>query len=637
MQALRIVPALGVLAFLGCSEGIYGPPLTSADTFMLRIESLEPGGFASAFASGVWVVHSDADPFFTEGAPDRGEGLEALAEDGDPTALAARLDRLRSGVFMELAPGAAYEVRIPAEPSSPFLSLASMLAESNDVFLAPSGEGIPLFDAQGHPLPERDVTDLLFLWNAGTEIDQAPGQGLLQAPRQGAPGSGPAEGTLRHFTESTRALPLARDLIKVRVAASGASYIITIENVAEARGLVLTSMSPIFWAVHDGSFQLFENATSQRAPGLEELAENGNARALVDSNQNTAGVLAAGVTEGRLEPEQSVSITVTPDPAHPSLTLASAIIEANDAFVASENGVLLLDSSGAAREPSAIEADLARMLGVWDAGTEANEVPGAGVNQIARQGGTSSGAADSDERVRRYADATNDFAGERAGGYVEVTVTHVSGTEFEVRLANTSGSTVNPGMLTRFVWVVHDTSFRLLDPSGSVSPGLEHLAEDCLTGKLFDEVGAAPGVLHAAVTPAPDGRTELGPLLLGDSFTIRVSPDAAHRFLSVVSMPFPTNDALVAFGPEGIALLDEAGRPRTNAQIAADIAASLRAWDAGTEANQSGSIGRDQSPHQAGYDMGASEGDGTVRRQADPVWSYPSARELVRVTIAPVP
>ena len=80
-----------------------------------------------------------------------------------------------------------------------------------------------------------------------------------------------------------------------------------------------------------------------------------------------------------------------------------------------------------------------------------------------------------------------------------------------------------------------------------------------------------------------------------------------------------------------------AGRPRSNLLIAADVAALLRAWDAGTEANQAGAGGHDMSPQQESYNLGEPEGDGTVRRQADPVWSYPSVRELVRVTIEPLP
>ena len=53
------------------------------------------------FAPGVWVLHSEAAPLFTTGEEDRDEGLEALAEDGDPTELAAALlaQGLTAGIF----------------------------------------------------------------------------------------------------------------------------------------------------------------------------------------------------------------------------------------------------------------------------------------------------------------------------------------------------------------------------------------------------------------------------------------------------------------------------------------------------------------------------------------------------------
>ena len=40
---------------------------------------------------GVYVVFRNSNPLFTEGQPDYGKGLEHIAEDGDPTTLAANL------------------------------------------------------------------------------------------------------------------------------------------------------------------------------------------------------------------------------------------------------------------------------------------------------------------------------------------------------------------------------------------------------------------------------------------------------------------------------------------------------------------------------------------------------------------
>ncbi len=59
---------------------------------------------AVPLAPGVFVVHSGDNPLFTDGQPDGGKGLEGLAEDGDPGTLHAYLD-MHSGVTQILAPG----------------------------------------------------------------------------------------------------------------------------------------------------------------------------------------------------------------------------------------------------------------------------------------------------------------------------------------------------------------------------------------------------------------------------------------------------------------------------------------------------------------------------------------------------
>ena len=51
----------------------------NVNEFIVTIENL--AGSTSPLAPGVWVLHTEADPLFTEGAADFGLGLEALAED----------------------------------------------------------------------------------------------------------------------------------------------------------------------------------------------------------------------------------------------------------------------------------------------------------------------------------------------------------------------------------------------------------------------------------------------------------------------------------------------------------------------------------------------------------------------------
>jgi len=67
-----------------------------------------------------------------------------------------------------------------------------MFGQSNDLFYAPGPKAIALFDAKGKPLTV-DVTSQLQLWDTGTEVNEEPGLGPNQAPRQAAPNTGLAE------------------------------------------------------------------------------------------------------------------------------------------------------------------------------------------------------------------------------------------------------------------------------------------------------------------------------------------------------------------------------------------------------------------------------------------------------------
>lgn len=88
-----------------------------------------------------------------------------------------------------LKPGIMYEFTIPANPGDQ-LTLATMFAESNDLFYAPYGLGIPLF-SDGKPI-SGDVTSMLALWDAGSEENQEPGVGPAQ-PHRAKVGVGPDE------------------------------------------------------------------------------------------------------------------------------------------------------------------------------------------------------------------------------------------------------------------------------------------------------------------------------------------------------------------------------------------------------------------------------------------------------------
>lgn len=154
-------------------------------------------GLASPLAPGVWALTGSAENLlYEEGAPDFGDGLESLAEDGNPAGLAGsladELDEGRTGVFNTpdgadapgaAVPGGAYEFEVTAMPGD-FLHFATMLVRSNDFFFGPADTGLALWDDEGNPI-DGDITEDVMLWNAGTEVDEPLGAGPNQAPFQG--------------------------------------------------------------------------------------------------------------------------------------------------------------------------------------------------------------------------------------------------------------------------------------------------------------------------------------------------------------------------------------------------------------------------------------------------------------------
>ena len=143
--------------------------------FTVRIENItKPDAFTAStgvkwslgFSPGVVVVHNDKGPIFTAGKMDRGQGLEAQSEDGDPGMLAKSLEGGRGiksvAVFNTpvgagdpgpITPGAAYEFTVSSMPGDR-LSLTTMMGQSNDWFYAPAESGIALFK-NGKPTSAR--------------------------------------------------------------------------------------------------------------------------------------------------------------------------------------------------------------------------------------------------------------------------------------------------------------------------------------------------------------------------------------------------------------------------------------------------------------------------------------------------
>ena len=190
--------------------------------FTVRIENL-----GTLLAPGAWVAQRGGTPLFIDGQPDRGAGLEALAEDGNPAELAANLPR-NSGTFTTpvgadgpgpLTPGNAYEFTFVARPGDR-LSFATMYVQSNDLFLAPGDTGIALFTDDRQPI-SGDITAQIGLWDAGTEVNEEPGVGANQAPRQAGANTGADEGGTVRLVDDGFTYPAVADIVRITISSSG--------------------------------------------------------------------------------------------------------------------------------------------------------------------------------------------------------------------------------------------------------------------------------------------------------------------------------------------------------------------------------------------------------------------------------
>ena len=166
-------------------------------------------------SKGLLTIFNKENPVFILGKNDTGNGLEALAEDGDTTKLEAYLKDKVSNVtsINTLKAGESTEVSFSASNGSK-LSFFSMFAESNDLFYSFDDKGIELFDKDGEPI-KGDLTDKVMLWDAGTEENQEPGLGIDQAPRQTAPNTGKTQSKSIEMVKDTFSYPKTSEVLKV--------------------------------------------------------------------------------------------------------------------------------------------------------------------------------------------------------------------------------------------------------------------------------------------------------------------------------------------------------------------------------------------------------------------------------------
>jgi hypothetical protein len=182
--------------------------VTGTDTLVL------PDGttIRAPISPGLYVVSPKKWLVFHTGDAASGTPLERLAEDGNPAPLIEALGKdghaaarfVHDEVFT-----------VTARPGDR-LHFAVMFAQSNDVFLAPRASGIELFDREGRPF-SGNATGTMVLWDAGTEVNQPPGAGADQAPRQGAPNIGAEENGVIHVLSDGLRYPAIDEVIRVTI------------------------------------------------------------------------------------------------------------------------------------------------------------------------------------------------------------------------------------------------------------------------------------------------------------------------------------------------------------------------------------------------------------------------------------
>jgi hypothetical protein len=211
MSLARVVPLS--IALLALAQGAAAQLPVAGTRFTITVENISKGevlklssGKTAPFVSApvLWTVHTGSvNPIFIAGQRDTGIGLETLAETGDPAPLLTSLqgaagivavgadDRpVGSDAGGPILPGQSYRFEVTASPGQT-LSLAWMFGQSNDLFYS-NDRPIALFDGRGGAVA-GDMTLQLALWDAGTEVNEEPGLGAAQGPRQATPDAGTAE------------------------------------------------------------------------------------------------------------------------------------------------------------------------------------------------------------------------------------------------------------------------------------------------------------------------------------------------------------------------------------------------------------------------------------------------------------
>jgi hypothetical protein len=233
--------AVSIVCVFGLQIVAFGQQ--SSTKFKVRIENVSKSELMTtgdakypfALSPGLFIVSKSGVELFKAGAK-ASAGLEAQAEDGNPGVLADELKAKYAsnpiGVFNTpvgaggpapllpgfatgmMTTGGAFEFTFMATKGMK-LNLIAMYGQSNDLFFS-NKKAIDLFDKSGNAMT-GDITSSLTLWDAGTEVNQAPGIGDEQAPRQKMANTGKAENGKIGMVKDGFTYPNTADVLKVTI------------------------------------------------------------------------------------------------------------------------------------------------------------------------------------------------------------------------------------------------------------------------------------------------------------------------------------------------------------------------------------------------------------------------------------
>jgi hypothetical protein len=318
-------------------------------------------------------------------------------------------------------PGQSFKFSFHAGPNHK-LSFATMYGLSNDGFYAPNEGGISVYEGNFPAVNvERDITSEITLWDAGTQVNQAPGP---SNPHNGADENGVVRDKMSvgdGFNYGTVATNLKATLtydghsmftvtIKVldgsTTAVSPVAWVVHsagqtpifkdgmadfkkgLEPLAETGNAgqlgqylsmnsgYVSPVAPVLWVFHDKKdMPIFTEGKPDYGIGLETLAETGNPEPLYQSLKAkgyTTGFYATrenNLGDGPLFPGQKYKFTIEGH-AGQTLSLACMLGASNDIFFSTgEEGIKLSNDDD--------KLNLTQFIKLYDAGTEVNEYPGA--------------------------------------------------------------------------------------------------------------------------------------------------------------------------------------------------------------------------------------------------------------------